>query len=68
MLGFSRTHVAKLVDAGILPGRKLHRHRRIRTTDVMAFKREMERKLALLDELSALSQEMGLYDTQVFEV
>ena len=62
MLGFSRPHVAKLMDSGILEGRRVGKHRRVRLASVIAFKREMDRRNALLDELAALSQEMGLYD------
>jgi excisionase family DNA binding protein len=62
MLGVSRPHVAKLVDAGRLQGRRVNKHRRVRLASVLAFKREMERRNAVLDELAELSQEMGLYD------
>jgi excisionase family DNA binding protein len=62
MLGVSRPHVAKLVDAGRLQGRRVNKHRRVRLASVIAFKREMDRRNAVLDELAELSQEMGLYD------
>ncbi|HET7463548.1 MAG TPA: helix-turn-helix domain-containing protein [Longimicrobium sp.] len=62
LLGVSRPHVAKLVDTGVLPGRKVNRHRRVRLSDVMAFKRRMERRHRLLDELAEVSEELGLYD------
>lgn len=61
MLGVSRPHVAKLMDNGILQGRRVNKHRRVRLASVLAFRREMDRRHTLLDELSALSQEMGLY-------
>jgi len=62
MLGFSRHHVAKLMDNGRLQGRRVNEHRRVRLASVIAFKREMDRRDAFLSELTALSQEMGLYD------
>lgn len=62
MLGVSRPHVAKLVDSGILQGRRLNKHRRVRLASVIAFKREMERGHELLKEIIDLSNEMGLYD------
>ena len=62
LLGVSRPHVAKLVDAGVLPGRRISRHRRIRLADVMELKRSMERRHRLLDELAEESQALGLYD------
>jgi excisionase family DNA binding protein len=61
MLGVSRPHVAKLMDNGILQGRRVGKHRRVRLAGVLAFKREMDRGHEILDELAALSQEMGLY-------
>ena len=63
VLGVSRPHVAKLVDAGILRGRKVNRHRRVRMADVMALKREMDRQHALMDEMMELTEEMGLYES-----
>lgn len=62
LLGVSRPHVAKLVDAGVLPGRRISRHRRVRLADVMELKRTMERRHALLDELSAETESLGLYN------
>jgi len=58
MLGFSRTHVANLVDAGILPGRRVNRHRRVRLVDLVAYQRERERRRGLLRELADLSQDL----------
>lgn len=62
MLGVSRPHVAKLIDAKLLPGRRVRKHRRVRMTDLLAFKREMERKNALLDEIAEEAEVMGLHD------
>lgn len=62
LLGVSRPHVAKLVDSGILPGRKINSHRRVRTVDVMVLKRSMERRHRLLDELADETESLGLYD------
>lgn len=61
-LGVSRPHVVKLIDSGILPGRMAGTHRRVRMTDLVAYKRTVDRRHAFLDELAAESQEMGLYD------
>src|ERR1044072_845220 len=62
MLGVSRPHVAKLVDSGILQGRRVNKHRRVRLASVIDFKREMERGHELLKEIIDLSNDMGLYD------
>jgi hypothetical protein len=62
MLGFSRPHVAKLMDMGRLEGRRVNKHRRVRLASVVAFKREMDRRTAALNEIMDLCNEMGLYD------
>jgi len=62
LLGVSRPHVAKLVDSGVLPGRRISRHRRVRLADVMELKRTMERRHRLLDELVEETEALGLYD------
>jgi excisionase family DNA binding protein len=62
LLGVSRPHVAKLVDTGVLPGRRISRHRRVRLVDVMELKRTMDRRHRLLDELVEETQALGLYD------
>lgn len=62
LLGVSRPHVVKLIDSGILPGRMAGTHRRVRMTDLVAYKRTVDRRHAFLDELIAETEEMGLYD------
>lgn len=61
LLGVSRPHVVKLIDSGLLPGRMAGTHRRVRMTDLLAYKRTRARHAAL-DEIAAESQAMGLYD------
>jgi len=62
LLGVSRPHVVKLVDTGMLPGRRISRHRRVRLADVMELKRAMERRHRLLDDLVEETERLGLYD------
>jgi len=62
LLGVSRPHVAKLVDSGVLPGRRISRHRRVRLSDVMELKRTLERRHRLLDELVEETEALGLYE------
>lgn len=61
LLNVSRPFLVKLLEEGRIPHKKVGRHRRIRFEDLMAFKRkdDIEREAAL-DELVALSQELGL--------
>lgn len=61
-LGVSRPHVVKLIETGLLPRRMAGSHRRVRLTDLVAYKRSVDRRHAFLDELAAESQEMGLYE------
>lgn len=63
MIGVSRPHLIKLLDAGEIPHHKVGSHRRIRGEDVMAYKQNRRReRAAILDELTAEAQDLGLYD------
>lgn len=63
LLGMSRPTFVKLLDAGEIPFTRPGRHRRVRLTDVLAF-REYRRaeRAAGLSELTRISEELGLYD------
>lgn len=61
-LGVSRPHVVKLIETGLLPRRMAGSHRRVRLTDLIAYKRRVDQRHAFLDDLAAESQEMGLYE------
>ena len=61
ILKVSRPHAAKLFDEGAIPSRRVGRHRRALTADVLAYKqREKEGRLAVLDELAAQGQKLKL--------
>lgn len=63
ILGVSRPFFVKLLEEGKIPFRRPHTHRRVRLQDVLDFKeRENALRSQALDELTELSQEMGLYD------
>ncbi|HKT15077.1 MAG TPA: helix-turn-helix domain-containing protein [Allosphingosinicella sp.] len=61
-LNVSRQYVVRLVDRGSLPAVKVGSHRRLRASDVEAFRvqRDVERNTAL-DRLASMSEEMGGY-------
>jgi excisionase family DNA binding protein len=62
-LNVSRGTVTKLMDDGTLPFRSVGTHRRIPTAAVIAFDLKQRAQAdAALNELTHVSQEMGLYD------
>lgn len=64
ILGVSRKYFIDLLQSGAMPYcRKKGIFYRVRMEDLMAYKEEIDRKRDVaLDELVALSQELGLYD------
>lgn len=62
LLNVSRPHLVKLLESGELPFHKAGKHRRVRFSDLMAYKSEQEkRSSAAMEELAAQAQalEMG---------
>lgn len=63
ILGVSRKYFVDLLQSGAMPYCKKGIFYRVRMEDLMQYKEETDRKRdAALDELVALSQELGLYD------
>ncbi|MDE0293335.1 MAG: helix-turn-helix domain-containing protein [Bryobacterales bacterium] len=61
LLQVSRTHLVQLLDEGRIPCRIVGSHRRVRTEDILAWRRETElRRRRVLDGLTARDQELGL--------
>ncbi|WP_407729720.1 helix-turn-helix domain-containing protein [Pseudomonas helleri] len=61
MLNVSRPHLVKLLDNGVLPHTKTGRHRRIKFTDLMAYKEQRDRASRdAMDELAAQAQALGM--------
>jgi excisionase family DNA binding protein len=61
ILGVSRQYVVRVLDAGQLPFLRTGTHRRVRTVDVLEFKRRRDRTRQALNDLTQLSQEVGGY-------
>jgi excisionase family DNA binding protein len=63
LLNISRQYLIRLLDRGEIPFHRVGSHRRLGFDDVMKYKRrrDLERRRGL-DELTRLSQELGLYD------
>ncbi len=61
-LDVSRPFVIKLIKRGELPRRMVGKHRRIPSDALMKYREKMfERAKAAADEMTRISQEMGLY-------
>ncbi len=62
LLSVSRPHLVKLLEQGAIPFRKVGSHRRVKLTDVMDYRKQVdEARGKALDELAELSQELGAY-------
>lgn len=65
ILNISRQYLVRLVDAGELAAEKVGSHRRLRATDVAAFKAARDAKRAsVLDRLTSLSEDVGGYELE----
>jgi len=61
LLGVSRPFLIKQLEDDTIPYRKVGTHRRVLFSDLMDYKREMDRKrLDALDELAGQAQELGM--------
>lgn len=61
VLDVSRPFLIERLEQGEIPYRKVGTHRRVRLSDLMAYKQTMDRnRLNALEELSAQAQELGM--------
>lgn len=64
LLGCSRPHFVKLLEAGEIPFTKVGKHRRVKFEDVMRYKKKKrEEREALLIDIMKRDEESGLYDS-----
>lgn len=63
LLGVSAKTVARLIDAGCIPSRRLSDtgHRMVEYRDVVAYKERRTRRGRLLEDARALASDMGAY-------
>jgi excisionase family DNA binding protein len=63
ILNVSRPYLIKLLEQEMIPYTKIGTHRRIRFTDLLEYKKRHDEELQRgLEEITRLSEEMGLYD------
>jgi len=61
LLNVSRPYLVRLIEDGKLPCRLVGTHRRVLFSDLMSYKRTIDRdRLSVLEELSAEAQDLGL--------
>jgi excisionase family DNA binding protein len=63
LLGVSRPFLIGVLESGVIPHRKVGRHRRVLMKDVLGYKKTMQvNRRAALDELVEASEDAGGYD------
>ena len=63
ILNVSRPYFIKLLETGEIPFKKTGTHRKILMQDLMKYREQRaETRKSKIEELSSLSQELGLYD------
>ncbi len=63
LLNVSRPHLVKLLERGEIPYHRAGSHRRVVLEDLLVYKQRRDReRLDALDEITRISDELGLYD------
>jgi excisionase family DNA binding protein len=63
LLNVSRPFVLQQIEAGALPHHQVDQQQLIHYSDLMAYKERVDRETSIaIDEMVAISEELGLYD------
>ena len=60
LLGLSRTFVVRLIDDGVIPAHHAGTHRRVRTSDVLAYARRRQDRLDAVAEITRVDVALGI--------
>jgi excisionase family DNA binding protein len=60
LLGLSRTYVIRLIETDKLPARRVGTHRRLRASDVLAYKERRAARLSRVDAIADADREVGV--------
>lgn len=61
-LGVSRPHLTELLKAGVIQHHVVGSHRRVPAAALLEFRRERDRRHAALDDVMAVSDELGFIE------
>ncbi len=60
LLGLSRTYLVRLIDQCVIPAHMAGTHRRLKASDVLAYRDERERKYAGMAEIAEAEEALGI--------
>jgi excisionase family DNA binding protein len=64
LLGCSRPHIVKLLEAGQIKYTKVGKHRRVKYEDIVDYKKSLKAKQkSTISEIMQLDEDLGLYDS-----
>jgi excisionase family DNA binding protein len=60
LIGVSRPHLIKLLESGDIPFHLAGTHRRVRLDSVLTYRRELDRRIGVMQELMRETEALGL--------